>query len=567
MSQSNRIGRRAANLLAIAAISIAPATAATFTVNTVADTVAVSPATSPNDSTGNVSLRSAIMAANAQSGADIIELQPGLTYRLTIAPPISDVDMHNDANGDLDIRGPLTINGHGAVVDAAGIDRVFAIESIDDVNFVVSFNDLTITGGSPKGFERAGGGISVRAATLNLTNCVVKGNTTLSTTAPSNGGGIAANGVGVPIAVPATLNLTSCTVFGNSANNGGGIAAANCVLTLDSSTVSTNTASGLDAGTGGGGIFLAGSISTGVVRNGSVIVGNTGSADGGGISVLASTLSVVNSSISGNTCTLNGGGVYSSAISAESLTFTASTISGNAADKTLNSKGAGGGVFSAGSCTLVNSTVSGNKAYVGGGISGTAIVVSSTIAANSATQGGGVSASPGTLSLSGSILGGNTAATGPDGLGVVVSQGYNIVSNSAALVLTGVTTGNLLDVNPQIGPLAGNGGPTYTHALLSGSPAIDAGPLTGFPATDQRGVARPQDGRNTGTPRCDMGSYEYVAAFSVADVGRALRIAGGILTATPNDAVRLDIAGADGRITLTDATRILRKVAGIEPNP
>lgn len=553
----------------LVAVAVARFTAhsATFTVNTTADTVAVAPTTSPKDSAGNVSLRSAIMAANAQPGADTIELQLGMTYQLSIAPPASDVDLRNDAHGDLDIRGPLTINGHSSTVDAMGIDRVFAIESIDDVNFVVTINDLTIKGGKPKGFERAGGGISVRAATLNMMNCVVKDNSTLSNTGPSNGGGIAANGVGVPVAAPATLNLTACTVSGNSANNGGGIVAANCAVTLDAVTVSGNNAAGLDPGTGGGGIFLAGSNSTGTIRNACLIIGNTGAADGGGISVLSSTLTVTNSTISGNTSGQNGGGVYNSTISPGTLTFAGSTISGNTANPAATGKGAGGGIYSAGPCALTNCTISGNKAYSGGGIAGTSTASFTTIAANSATQGGGLYASGGTLSLLGCILGDNSAATGPDGYGPVLSQGYNIVGNTTSLSLGGVLTGNLLGVNPQIGPLAYNGGAKFTHALLPTSPAIDAGPLSGFPATDQRGFARPQDGRQTGTPRCDVGAYEYIPPYSASEAGRALRIAGGLQSATPFDLIRLDIVGPGGYVSVTDATRIIRKVLGIESNP
>jgi hypothetical protein len=68
---------------------------------------------------------------------------------------------------------------------------------------------------------------------------------------------------------------------------------------------------------------------------------------------------------------------------------------------------------------------------------------------------------------------------------------------------------DLPNVNPQLQPLADNGGPTQTHALPATSPALDAGEDDGCPATDQRGVTRPQDGDQDGSATCDIGAYEY----------------------------------------------------------
>ena len=80
----------------------------------------------------------------------------------------------------------------------------------------------------------------------------------------------------------------------------------------------------------------------------------------------------------------------------------------------------------------------------------------------------------------------------PDFAGNLDSQGYNLIGNTSGTTITGTTTGNQLNVNPLLGALQDNGGPTFTHALLSGSPAIEGGNSSSF-NTDQRGLARPVD--------------------------------------------------------------------------
>jgi hypothetical protein len=124
--------------------------------------------------------------------------------------------------------------------------------------------------------------------------------------------------------------------------------------------------------------------------------------------------------------------------------------------------------------------------------------------------GGGVSVAAFFSAVSNSILAGNLAgAVGSECRGTLASEGHNLIQDPSGCTIAGDTTGNLLGVDPLLGPLADNGGPTQTRALLPGSPALNAGdpavPGSGKTAcepTDQRGVDRPQQ------LRCDIGAFE-----------------------------------------------------------
>ena len=181
------------------------------------------------------------------------------------------------------------------------------------------------------------------------------------------------------------------------------------------------------------------------------------------------------------------------------LTLNGCTVSGNTAIGNLSyAPSRGGGVENYGTLTLNNSTVSGNSAVqgTGGGISNSLGV--STLTLNNATVSG--NSSPGTsgsggIDNAGTLIAGNSIVAGnSDGdlFGNVTSEGYNLFGTTNG---SGFDPTDLLGVDPLLGPLQDNGGPTATMAPLSGSPAIDRIPGTpgvNFPATDQRGVARPQ---------------------------------------------------------------------------
>ncbi len=173
--------------------------------------------------------------------------------------------------------------------------------------------------------------------------------------------------------------------------------------------------------------------------------------------------------------------------------------------------GSGGGIFNGGTLNLTNSTVSGNSATSGGGIlnagTGTLNLTNSTVSGNSATNSGGGILNGGDATLANTIVAGNSAPTNPDAQGRFASQGHNLIGNTTGS--SGWVDSDLQDVDPLLGLLQNNGGTTDTHALLPGSPAIDSGTNTGCPATDQRGVARPNDGDKNGTATCDIGSFEF----------------------------------------------------------
>jgi predicted outer membrane repeat protein len=274
-------------------------------------------------------------------------------------------------------------------------------------------------------------------------------------TAYYGGGGISSSAGG-------DLTLINSTVSGNTARHyyGGGIRHIYGDLTLTNSTVSDNTAS-----RSGGGIWK----------------------DSGHI---GDYFTITNSTVSGNTSYGGSGG----GISGSHLTLTNSTVSGNTAGY-----GFGGGLWGE-YFTITNSTVSGNTAYSGGGISGEYMTVTdSTVSGNHATYEGGGIYSGGSANLTNTIVADNGTTT-PNCDGALDSLGYNLADDDSC----GFTAlGDLVVADAMLGPLADNGGPTETHALLAGSPAIDAGsPACPPPVTDQRGVLRPQGAA------CDIGAFE-----------------------------------------------------------
>jgi len=237
------------------------------------------------------------------------------------------------------------------------------------------------------------------------------------------------------------------------------------------------------------------------------VTGNTAHSGGGGIDFQLGTHRIINSTFSNNTTIFQGGGFFVSF--GTTLTVVNSTISGNTA-------GMGGGGFnSQGTVTLRNVTIINNSSRVGGGIgqSGVLNMGNTIVAGNTAAVDLGTDVSPDIYSSPGKTI---------------VSAGGNLIGNNSN-VETAFPAGNpntnndivgtsVSPINPQLGSLADNGGTTPTHALLAGSPAIDAGlnawavdPLNNTTlAFDQRGTGymRIVDGDNNGSSIVDIGAFE-----------------------------------------------------------
>lgn len=233
-----------------------------------------------------------------------------------------------------------------------------------------------------------------------------------------------------------------------------------------------------------------------VVAGGGVEVGSGGQA------------TVAHSTVTGNSAS-RGGGLDVVAPSSV-MTVIDSTVTGNAASDS------GGGINgeTLSLLNVINSTISGNRAVVNAGgihVIGlnrpTVNVLSSTITANSAANGGGTFPEAGnTVNLKGSIVAGNTGTTSaPDCGGALNSQGNNLISNAAGCPFS-PQSNDVVGQSAGLGPLADNGGPTQTHALLANSPAINKG-AADAPAQDQRGI--PRNGAR------DIGAYEFVTCLGV----------------------------------------------------
>jgi CSLREA domain-containing protein len=506
--------------------AVAPVRAASFSVNTIAD--------ASDDSNGDgvcdsdpgdaivCNLRAAIEEANSLDGADVVNVPAG-TYDLP--------------NGTLLVAGDLTLTGAGAATThLVGNGSGSVLELDSDVALTVGISGVTVRNGS----QEVGGGIIVGSdVSATVTSSTITenfaafgagiyvdddGHLALGGSVVSQNGGefLAFQGGGIYVD-DSTATLTGTTVRDNAALFGGGIYNSGGALTVEGASIIAGNEAILSKGGGqGGGIYHE--EGTVVVSGGSMIGGfseadaNTADDEGGGIWAEAN-VNVSDSSVTGNVAGDAGGGIYMGG-SAHLLSALRSTVSWNSTGDE------GGGIWSDGDVELLNSTVSHNQAEGEGGgvlVDGNVRLEFTTVSQNaSGTEGGGVWTQGG-AEFYASIVAGNTAGDCHHNDTGVTSFGSNIDSDGTC------DFDQLTDqpsTNPMLADLGGNGGPTQTHALMSGSPAIDAvqpripvdvlgtqGVGTGCEVSvDQRGVARPQDGNDDATAACDIGSFELVLA-------------------------------------------------------
>ncbi len=493
--------------------------------------------TNTNDS-GAGSLRQAVADADQANGGDTIVFNipatdPGYnaatgTFTIALASQIS-------------INTGLTIAGPGAdrltiTLAANARDRFFFVAPASTSKAVWISGVTFANGRTPEvhaGISYPGGGaifISPAAMGLTVADCTFSGNVS-----DDNGGAIDNYG---------TLNVVRCRFSRNSAGTEGG-AIGNFNLTTV--TVTATTFSENSSYHDGGAIFN-GYFSTLNAEDCTFDSNQSGFGDGGAIYNTDGYVTIGRSTVRANQA-LGGGGAIVNA--GGTMDLRDSTLNNNRSSFDL-----GGAIVSykfsdrPTVCNLVNSTFAGNRAAYGGGAiqnggpgginapSAVMTVVSCTISGNLAPQadpgpydvaGGGIGSSSVTpVQIVNSIVAGNAAAGTPDVGGIFSSQGYNLIG--AADGSSGFVSGAKHDqagtaaspVNPLLGPLADNGGPTQTMALLPGSPAINAGSsdASSVPQRDQRAYA------HNGVR--DIGAFEFagipLATTAVAKSGSTVTV-------------------------------------------
>ncbi len=372
------------------------------------------------------------------------------------------------------------------------------------INGNLTVSNCTFSGNATSDIVGSGGAIFYESTgALTITNSTFSGNTSTN-----EGGAIDNNGTLTVSDSSFTSNFAGSQIFSTDPDRtpayGGAIYNEN-VATVTGCTFSNNTVAGFQEARGGAICSNSFGNDTGLTIRNCTIVANSAQSQtfavGGGISVLASnnstsTLTVSNSTLSGNSSSTLGGGVYNYD---GTLTLTNCTLSGNSV-----STGAGGGIYNQGD---------------GNGFTGTTTVSSCTLSNNSASNGGGIyntgtNSGNAFVTLKNTILFSTNGTPGANLVNVgsgtsISSQGYNLSSDNGGGFLT--AAGDQINTDPKLGPLQDNGGPTQTMALLHGSLAWDQGKNFGV-TTDGRGLPRPFDvptlANASGGDGSDIGAVE-----------------------------------------------------------
>jgi len=371
-------------------------------------------------------------------------------------------------------------------------------------NIDVALNNLTIQNG--------GRGIYASESNLIITNSKITnngygggiyaldGNTIIENSIFSNN---IANNSGGGIYNSGEMTITNSIIITNTTFNSGGGIYNQGKLFVGNSKISYNNSLG-----SGGGIGTSHGILSRTFINQSEITGNSATGEGGGIKNTG-VFTLTNSTIQENYTKENLGGGILNALAGATFLLDKSTVEGNF------SYIEGGGIYNAATLTVTQSTISGNQARTdymytnGGGIyvdGDSSVVISfSTITGNSASNGGGI---VGDATIFSSIIA-NQVNGGDCAYSDNISRGFNLDSDGSCL--DNPTSTDIPNTNPKISHLAPNGGPTWTHALLPSSPAIDAIPTAECgEITDQRGVSRPQGGG------CDIGAFELEPSLALS---------------------------------------------------
>lgn len=425
------------------------------------------------------SLRGAVLKANTDGTSSIIELPDG-TFTLTIPGDNEDVGY----TGDLDVLEQLTISaapGTHPVIEQTSADRVF--HALVGAVRLTILGPMTIRGGrvTQSSPGNAGGLILSIQSTVDIEGVILEDGS-----AWGSGGCLSIQGAGTS----GTISLTDVMMTGCSAGGyGGGLNAAigGAPTTFDRLSVTNNTAE-----EAGGGVSILGS-STQIRFVDSTIEGNVSENSVTGIG--------------------SGGGIY---LGAATALIERSTVAGNRSGGATGSGGFGGGLYlSASDLTLRNSTISDNIVE-GSPSQGSAILLKtdggfsnlfvdqSTIVGDPVTS---LGSSAVAIDSDGAIIFEGSIVEGGCGIrinGSFASNGFNVERPHSGAVTTQCGLDNPSDVltqSPFLLPLADNGGPTPTHALLAAAPAMLLVSSGSCQATDQRGAPRT-------SLFCDAGSYE-----------------------------------------------------------